>query len=487
MTKVIIGLEVHTQLQTETKLFCGCPNKFSKEPNIYICDCCLGMPGSKPRTNAKAVELATKIALALNCKISKESFFSRKNYFYPDMSKNFQITQYEIPIAAKGFLVFGKKKIRIGRMQLEEDPARIEHVGGGISEAKYVLVDYNRSGTPLCEIVTDPDFENPAEARDFLQTLASMLEYMGAMDPSVEGSMRVDSNVSIDGGERVEVKNISGFKDVEKALNYEIVRQSSLVKRGEKIKQETRSWDPIAGVTRALRTKETEEDYGYITETDLPMITITSDKIEIAKKSMPEFAFQKVERYVDKMGIEKELAVSITSEADIAQSFENVVKVFENESPSSDMERRRSLYKFIASFYAKQLKKTLNYSNLRLSKTGFKDAYIAQLIRMIRGGEITERAGELLLRDLILKPQNPEDAVRLRNIVRISDEKEIEKFVNQALADNATAVVEYRAGKGKAFEFFVGQVMRKTQGRGDPEVIRKVLEKKLKQPDRSFK
>jgi aspartyl-tRNA(Asn)/glutamyl-tRNA(Gln) amidotransferase subunit B len=280
------------------------------------------------------------------------------------MSKNFQISQYEIPLCREGYMTSNGKRIRITRINLEEDPARITHIGT-ITQAKYILVDYNRSGTPLCEIVTEPDFESAAEVRQFLQELSSMLEYMGVYDSAIEGSMRVDANISTStddrrsssglGGVRVEVKNISGFRDVEKALNYEMIRQRNQMRRGEKIVRETRAWDAASGVTRSLRTKEEEEDYGYIFDTDLPLITLNTAKIEEIKRTLPEFAGQKVERYVREFAIPRDLAVSITTEPEIAKMVEEVVKEISS--------------KLAASFFAGELKKTLNYRNLRLRDT----------------------------------------------------------------------------------------------------------------------
>ncbi|MBI5061669.1 MAG: Asp-tRNA(Asn)/Glu-tRNA(Gln) amidotransferase subunit GatB [Candidatus Aenigmarchaeota archaeon] len=478
-----IGVEVHVQLTTNTKLFCGCPNRFTQEPNILVCETCLGFPGSKPVVNAKAIEYGTRVGLALGCKFPAETFFSRKSYFYPDMSKNFQISQYEIPLCKSGELKTGNKKIHITRINLEEDPARITHIGT-ITQAKYILVDYNRSGTPLCEIVTEPDFESPAEVRQFLQELSSMLDYLGVYDSSVEGSLRVDANISVTdddqstgrlqrhsassssglGGNRVEVKNISGFRDVEKALNYEIIRQRNQLRRGERVVRETRAWDAAAGVTRSLRKKEEEEDYGYIFDTDLPLITLSSEKIDEIKKKLPEFAAQKVERYV-KLGIQRDLAVSITSEPEIAVMFEEVVKKV---SP-----------RLAASFFAGELKKSLNFRNLRLRDTKLEPSHMVALMGMIEDAAITERAAELMLRDMIIHPHDPTQLMMAKEMGRIDDEAQLEKFVADAMSENYKAVLDYRAGRAEAFDFLVGQVMRKTRGRGDPVVIRKILQKKL--------
>ena len=258
--KIMIGLETHVQLNTRTKLFCGCALEgvASAEPNTRTCDTCLGLPGSKPRTNAAALEKAIRIALALNCDIPKETYFSRKSYFYPDMSKNYQITQYEVPLAKNGSIRVGDKAIGIRRINVEEDPAKLGHVGG-LANAKYVLVDYNRSGIPLCEIVTEPHFTSPQEARAYLQKLEAILEYLGVY-VSGEGTLKSDANISLDGGNRVEVKNVTGFKEVEKALAYEITRQRASLRRGARIEQETRAWDAELNVTRSKRKKEFEED-----------------------------------------------------------------------------------------------------------------------------------------------------------------------------------------------------------------------------------
>ncbi|MBI4895315.1 MAG: Asp-tRNA(Asn)/Glu-tRNA(Gln) amidotransferase subunit GatB [Candidatus Aenigmarchaeota archaeon] len=460
---VTIGLEVHVQLMTETKLFCSCSNKFTTIPNTHVCETCLGMPGSKPRLNKKAVEQAIKIGLALNCKINHEMFFSRKSYFYPDMSKNFQITQYEMPICFDGFLELNGRKIRIRRIQMEEDPARLIHEGA-IEKAKNVLVDYNRSGTPLCEIVTEPDFTSPQEARLFLQELSLMLEYLGVYDPNTEGSIRVDANISLPKGKRVEVKNVSGFKEVERAFSYEIIRQSSLLKRGQKIVMETRGWNAESGTTISLRSKETEDDYGYIFETDLPTVEVSKKAMEL-KYGMPEFAKQKVERYEREFRIGREMALSIVSEPDIADAFETAVKEIDTH--------------ISATFFSKMLKKVLNYENLRLKQTGLETKWLITIMKKLENKEITDRAAELLLRDMVLKPQDPEILLKLRGLTRIDTEEALDPIVLNVLSKNSLAIIDYKHGKPESLEFLVGQVMRATQGRADPVITRKVIHKRL--------
>ncbi|MFA4820394.1 MAG: Asp-tRNA(Asn)/Glu-tRNA(Gln) amidotransferase subunit GatB [Candidatus Aenigmatarchaeota archaeon] len=455
-----IGLEVHVQLNTQTKLFCGCPNRFVKEPNTHVCPYCIGLPGSKPRVNRSAMDFALLIGMALECKVSSPTFFSRKSYFYPDMGKNFQITQYEVPIAYDGSLKLGIKKITIKRIQVEEDPARIVHVGGTIATADYVQVDYNRSGVPLCEIVTDPDFESPHEARDFLQKLSSILEYLNVYDSSVEGSMRVDANISL-GPTRVEIKNITGFKDVEKALNYEIIRQKHALRRNQKIVRETRGWDADAGVTRSQRTKEEEEDYGYIFESDLPKFTFDSKQLGILRSMIPELPDAKVKRYVKELKIKEDLAVSIVSEPDLAEAFEKVIKYVDKE--------------LVAKWFAGEIKKTLNYHNLRLKDSKLKTDGIIKLLDMVEKKTITDHTAEMMLREMTIKAMDPE--ARSDVTTRIYDENLLENSIKEAIDMNTKAVLDYKSGKQESFNFLVGQVMKKTQGRGDPETIRRLLKK----------
>ncbi len=463
--KIRIGLETHVQLNTRTKLFCGCPMKGldEAEPNTRVCETCLGLPGSKPRTNIAAVDAGIKIALALSCKIPEEILFSRKSYFYPDMSKNFQITQYEVPIAKDGLIEAGGKAIRIRRINLEEDPAKLVHVGGSITDAKYVLVDYNRSGAPLCEIVTEPDFDTPREARLFLQQLMMILEYLKVFSVG-EFSLKTDANISIQTddvkGERVEVKNITGFREIEKALNFEIVRQRNVAKRGQKIEQETRAWDAVAKVTRSLRTKEGEDDYGYIPENDLTRIELKAEKIKQIEKTLPEMPQQKRERY-QKLGLSKELSYSIAQDLELAQLFENLTKRFDPK---------------FAGTWMLILQKTLNYNDMILKEAKLSGEVFAKLLKAVESGNMAERAGELVLREVIL---NPEKLDELLKKYEKAGAGEIEKVVEGVIKKNGKAVSDYKAGDKKAIEFLVGQVMRETKGKADAKEIRKIVEERI--------
>lgn len=457
-----IGLETHVQLLTKSKLFCGCMNQFSDRPNTLVCDYDLGLPGSKPCLNKVAIEYAIKIGLALSCKFPKKTFFSRKSYFYPDMGKNFQITQYEVPIAQSGFVTISSggesKKIRIRRIQLEEDPARIVHIGG-IAHAQYSLMDYNRSGVPLCEIVTEPDISSPEEARAYLDELSAILQYLGVYDPGVEGSMRIDTNVSIS-KTRVEVKNVTGFKDVERAINYEVIRQRNLIRRGQKIKMETRAWDN--GVTKSLRSKEEEDDYGYILEPDIPGVVLSKNNISSIKNSIPEMPSEKIKRYT-KMKIPREIAAAIISDSHLANSFEQVSKEVD--------------VQVAAKWFAGEIKKTLNFHNMRINGTELTVERLIKLIKAVQNKSITDRSAELLLREMVFRPIDPDQQVT--RAARIYDKSMLEPLVVEVLTENPTAIVDFSSGKKEAFHFLVGQVMRKTQGRGDAETIRMLLRKRL--------
>lgn len=455
---VMIGLEVHVALTTKTKLFCGCSTRWQgNEPNTNCCPTCLGMPGSKPRLNKKAVEYGTMIGIALNSKISEEMYFSRKSYFYPDMSKNFQITQYEIPICTEGKMKIGNNEIRLRRIQLEEDPARLVHSEGSIGSSKYVLIDYNRSGVPLCEIVTEPDFESPKEARLFLQKLSSILEYLGVYDSSMEGSMRVDANVSIMGGERVEIKNISGFKEVEKALSYEIIRQSNLLRRGRKIGQETRGFDPVSGTTILQRTKEFEEEYGYIFEPDLTVIEIMPEDVKKAVEKIPELPDSRMARYSKIIG--EELAESIVTDLHLAEMFEECIK---------EADPRIS-----ATWFGNVLKKILNYHNIRMRDTSITKEQMLKFLKAVEKKEITNTSGEMLLREMV-KPSGKD--IGIESISRIDDDSSLREFVKSAIEKNRKAFMELKSGKREAMQFLVGQVMKESKGRADPNTARKIIE-----------
>jgi aspartyl-tRNA(Asn)/glutamyl-tRNA(Gln) amidotransferase subunit B len=461
--EAIIGLETHVQLNTNTKLFCGCSIRdVPEEPNSRCCPVCLGLPGSKPVLNGAAVDAGIRIAVALGCKIPPEFFFSRKTYFYPDMSKNFQITQYEIPLARDGKLetddASGKKVIDIERINLEEDPAKLQHVGGDITTADYVLIDYNRSGTPLCEIVTKPQFSTPREVRTFLQRLSTLLEYLGVFVKG-ELSLKTDVNISIKGHERVEVKNVSSFEDIEKVIDYEIKRQAELIEEKKKIERETRAWDQKKGRTKALRKKEFEDDYGYIFETDLTEIEISRDRIEKVRKSLPELPQQKFERYVNDFGLSNEVASSITSEFEMAMLYESVAKEVDPK---------------LASSWMIILKKTLSFNKLKPSQAKLGTEAFVKLLKLVQGKKVTDRGAELILRDIIF------DSGKLDSLVeKYSAADDIENLVVEVIREETKFVESYRKGDEKFMKYLIGQLIKKSGRRVDGKKARELLEKKI--------
>lgn len=464
---VIVGLEVHCEINTNTKLFCGCPTKGSEEPNTRTCEVCLGHPGSKPVLNKKAVEYALKLCLALNCKISKELIFSRKSYFYPDMAKNYQISQYEIPLGSDGSLKLRSgKEIDIIRVHMEEDPAALVHPAG-MQESAYVLVDYNRSGNPLLEIVTEPELESAAEARDFMKQLITILDYLGIFDIN-KGIIKTDANVSIkeSGFVKQEVKNITGFKEIERALNYEIARQKEAIKEGKKIVQETRAWDSEKGITFTLRKKETEEDYGYILDSDLVKTEINKEMVDRIKKEMPELAHDKVKKFVSKHKLKKEDAEIIAAEKALAEMFE---KVAEEVDPI-----------LAAKWLRRELVRVLNYNKKELHEIEIDEKHIIQLLKLVENKKITDNVASTILEKLIIKPFDVNEYVEKEGLEAVSDVGELEKYCKEAIAENPKAVEDYKKGEKKALNFIVGQVMRKTKGKATPKEVNEIIRKLIK-------
>jgi len=458
MGDVKIGLEVHSELDTETKLFCPCHTHGSDEPNTLTCPICLGMPGSKPVLNKKVVEYALRLCLATECKIAPELIFSRKTYFYPDMAKNYQITQYEIPIGSNGIIKLENKDIKLKRIHIEEDPAALMHPSG-MQTSAYVLVDYNRSGRPLLEIVTEPVLESPEEARDFMKKLITILNYLDIFDQN-ECIIKADANISIKEKNftRVEIKNITGFKEIERALKYEIERQKK-----EKVIQETRAWDSEQGITYSLRTKESEDDYGYILDPDLVPIEITNDYIKKIKSELPELAHEKVQRYINKLKIDTMDAQVIASDYQLAKMFE---KVSENVSPI-----------LAARWVRRELSRVLNYSKKTLEETKITGKEMSDLLILLEQGKITQQIAQRIIEKLVEKQFDVNKYVKENNLLIVSDAKELENICKKILKQNEKIVNDYKSGNEKAFMALVGQVMRETKGKGNPKIINETLKK----------
>ena len=465
-TDVVIGLEVHTQLDTKTKLFCSCPTQGDENPNSRVCPICLGHPGSKPVVNKKASEYAVKLALALECTLAPQLVFSRKSYFYPDLAKNYQITQYELPLGEEGRLALDSgKAVGITRVHLEEDPAALVHPGS-IGSSAFVLVDYNRSGNPLVEIVSKPDLASPGEARDFMRQVITILQYLEIFNES-RCIIKADANVSIkeSGYVRIEVKNITGFKEIERSLIYEVARQKQELKAGHEFKQETRAWDSEKGITLPLRTKETEEDYGYIIDPDLTVVNITEEWVKRVKDAMPELAREREQRYIAQHSLSPFDARVLAQEKKLSDLFEKVAKEIDPV--------------LAAKWLRRELTRVMNYSKKSFDDLELDETHLIDLIGMVEKKEITESNAQKIMELLIEKPFNVRQYVKNQNLKVISDLDSLEKLCLEAISEAPQAVEDYKAGNEKSLNFVVGIVMKKTKGQADPKVVQEALKKLL--------
>ena len=467
---VIIGLEIHVQLnKLHSKLFCSCGLDYhDAPPNTHTCPVCLGLPGSLPVLNKSAVKSAIKVALALNCEIVPQTQFYRKNYYYPDLPKGFQVTQYDYPISVNGHLEIegdqGSRCIRINRVHMEEDPGRLVHEGT-IDRSKFTLVDYNRAGVPLLEIVTEPDMRSPKEARRFLNKLRNLLEYLDVFDSNLDGAIRVDANISLAGGVRAEVKNISSYKGAERALSFEIVRQRNVLRRGGVVVQETRHFDELRGVTVSMRTKETEHDYRYFPEPDLVPMQIADWAPEI-KKNLPELPDAQKTRFLKEYDITENHARSLTLDPMLARFFEDVAREIDP--------------KISASWIVDVLTGELNYRDLEIG--AFSSENMIEIIRLFIDGTITERGAITIIRTILDSGGTPAEIVAEKELAKVKTDV-VTSAVLEVIAECANAVSDYRCGEEKALNYLVGQVMKKTRGRADPPKVRVQLLEELASDD----
>ena len=472
--EVVIGLEVHAQLLTRSKIFCGCSAEFGAGPNTHTCPVCTGMPGSLPVLNRKAVEFAIKLALATNCEIASYSLFARKNYFYPDLPKGYQISQYELPLAANGSVEIpaadgGKKQVGIIRIHMEEDAGKLFHDEAG----PFSYVDFNRTGVPLLEIVSEPDIRSPQEAADYLRVLRSILQYLEICDGNMEeGSFRCDANVSIRPmgsetfGTRAEVKNMNSFRHVERALAYEIERQKKVIEEGGKVVQETRLWDPQKGVTEAMRGKEEAHDYRYFPDPDLVPLIVSPKWIEEIRAGLPELPLQRKERFVREYGIPEYDAGIITSSKALADYYEECVGLFPDP-------------KQVSNWIMGDLLRLLNEDNREVEECPLTPAQLAEMLGLIRDGTISGKIAKTVFEEIYRTGKGAKEIVQEKGLVQIADEDAINKVVDEVLASHPKEVEAYKKGKEKLFGFFVGQIMKATQGKANPQVVNQILKKKL--------
>lgn len=478
----MIGLEVHIQLSNlKSKLFCSCRNDYrGAEPNTYVCPICLGLPGSLPVLNKKAVEFATRLAIALDCKINHRFWFYRKNYHYVDLPKGFQISQYN-KAGGKAFADGGKitikvnnhkKDIILNRIHLEEDPARLIHKGS-IATSPYTLVDYNRSGVCLIEIVTEPVLNSPEEAREFLKQLKSIVQYSEIADLDLQGSVRVDANISIKGHERSEAKNINSFKEVERALRHEIVRQKNLLKRGKKITLETRHWDEKRRITISLRKKEFEADYRYFPEQDLTPIEINDEFIDKVRDELPEMPSERAHRLRREYNLSEFDSDNLVLDKDIANFFEDGV----NSDPSFGPNE----YKQFCNWLMNNISGWLNEHNMTIKNTKLYAKQVVDLVNYVKEGKITTKIAKSLMGDL-MKGDSVSKILEKKGKTRISDRVFIENVSREAIDENPK-IVEDCVNNTKAIEALIGRVMKKTRGQADPSLTREIIIKLLRKMD----
>lgn len=471
--EVVIGLEVHAELSTKTKIFCSCPTEFGGAPNTHTCPICMAMPGTLPVLNEKVVEYAVKAGLATNCEISRNSKNDRKNYFYPDLPKSYQISQFDKPLCEHGYVEIetsnGKKKIRITRIHIEEDAGKLNHddFGGGS------LVDLNRAGVPLIETVSEPDIRSAEEAEAYLRKLKSIFEYIEVSDCKMqEGSLRADVNVSVHKpgepfGTRTEMKNMNSFRSIVRAIEYEIERQIDVLEDGGKIDQETLRWDDVSGKTFSMRDKEDAQDYRYFPDPDLVAIKLSEEYIQNIKNSLPELPESRKQRYLDEYKLSEKDANLITSSKYLSDLFEKAIEVCNNP-------------KAVNNWIISDISRILNETEIEPIEIPFDAKQLGKLVLLIDNGTISSSIGKKVLVELFENPRDPEDIIKEKEWIQISDEGAIKEVVMKILQANPQSIADFKAGKDKALGFLVGQAMKETKGQANPQMLNKMFLDELK-------
>lgn len=469
---MIVGLEVHVELSTNTKMFCGCSTKFGEIPNSHVCPVCLGLPGSLPKLNGKAVEYAVKAGIAFNCDIAGNSRMDRKNYFYPDCPKNYQITQNQFPLCRNGYIEIElkdgpAKKIRLDRIHIEEDAAKLMHTGEG------TLVDYNRAGIPLIEIVSKPDMRTSGEAVSYLKKLKDTLQYIGISDCRMEeGSLRCDANVSArlrnscELGTKTEIKNLNSFKALKKAIEYEYKRHVHTIKEGKKIEQKTRKWDDLKLKTVDMRNKEQENDYRYFPEGDLLPVCISSEYVEKVRRSMPELPYEKAERFERKYGIVGTDALNIVLNISKSGFFEDTVKI---------CGRPKTVSNWILGYMTVLLNKnSMDFDSIKITPDN-----MAKFIKLIEDGVISSNTGKRIMEEMFDTGGDPNEIIEKKGLAQNNDREEILRIVENVINKNPGCIEDYRNGKKNAARFIIGLIMKETRGRANPTIVNELVLEKL--------
>ncbi len=473
MFETVIGLEVHAQLKTNTKIFCNCSTVFGAPPNTHTCPVCLGMPGMLPVLNKKVVEYAIRMGIATHCTIARESIFARKNYFYPDLPKGYQISQYELPIAQNGYIDIdvggSKKRIGINRIHMEEDAGKLTHD----PTRPVSMVDYNRTGVPLIEIVSEPDLRSPEEAGAYLRQLRSIVRYLGVSDGNMEeGSFRCDANVSImpkgtsEFGTRAELKNLNSFKYVEKALKYEVVRQEEVLREGGKIIQETRLYDADKGKTFSMRGKEEAHDYRYFPDPDLLPLIVDDDWLCEIQKDFPELPAEKKTRFMTEFALSEQDADFLTSSRDIADYFESCLSIFPQAKP-------------VSNWVMGPLMALLNTEGKDMEASPISATALADLLKLMDDGTISGKIAKTVFDEMASSGKPAKQIVEEKGLVQVQDGSLIESIVNKVIENSPEEVTAYKNGKKKLMGFFVGQVMKETKGKANPKMVNELLKTKL--------
>ena len=468
--EVVIGLEVHAELSTKTKIFCSCPTTFGAEPNTHICPICTAMPGTLPVLNEKVVEYAVKAGLATNCTISKDSKNDRKNYFYPDLPKAYQISQFDKPLCEHGYIEIeddegNKKKVRLLRIHIEEDAGKLNHNEFGVGS----LVDLNRAGVPLIEMVSEPDIRSSKEAEQYLRKIKSILEYIEVSDCKMqEGSLRADVNVSVRKkgeekfGTRTEMKNMNSFRAIVRAIEYEKDRQIEVLEEGGKVEQETLRWDDINGRTSSMRDKEDAQDYRYFPDPDLVAIRLSDEYVEDIRKALPELPESRRDRYIKEYNLSEKDAKLLTASKYLSNLFEGALAICGNA-------------KAVANWILSDISRILNEKELEPSQIPFTAEQLAEMIMLIDKGTISSAIGKKVLEELFENPKNPEEIVKEKGWIQISDEGAIKEIVLKILENNPQSIADYKAGKDRALGFLVGQAMKETRGKANPQMLNKLF------------